>query len=105
MQFSFTVGVNEQHRVDFSFDQFIGNLEIRIDGQPVVKDFRMLSLRLTKRYEFSVGVNEKHHRDRDASTIPATEMRTIGVKTSSPREGLTRFIARAASAGYRPAEA
>ena len=61
MQFSFMVGVQEKHQVDFSFDQFIGNLEIRIDGQPVVKDFRMLSLRLTKRYEFSVGVNEKHH--------------------------------------------
>ena len=61
MQFSFMVGVQEKHQVDFSFDQFMGNLEIRIDGQPVVKDFRMLSLRLTKRYEFSVGVNEKHH--------------------------------------------
>ena len=61
MQFSFTVGINEQHRVDFSFDQFIGNLEIRVDGQPAVKDFRMLSLSLTKRYELTVGVNEKHH--------------------------------------------
>ena len=60
MQFSFMVGVQEKHQVDFSFDQFMGNLEIRVDGQPAVKDFRMLSLRLTKRYEFSVGVNEKH---------------------------------------------
>ena len=61
MQFSFTVGVNEKHQVDFSFDQFIGNVEIRVDGQPAVKDFRMLSLKLTKRYELTVGVNEKHH--------------------------------------------
>ena len=61
MQFSFMVGVSEKHRVDFSFDQFIGNLEIRVDGQPAVKDFRMLSLSLTKRYELTVGVNEKHH--------------------------------------------
>lgn len=60
MQFSFMVGVNEKHQVDFSFDQFIGNLEIRIDGQPAVKDFRMLSLSLTKRYEFTVGEHEKH---------------------------------------------
>ena len=37
MQFSFNVGVNEKHRVDFSFDQFIGNLEIRVDGQPGVE--------------------------------------------------------------------
>ena len=61
MQFSFLVGVNEKHQVDFSFDQFIGNLEIKVDGQPVVKDFRMLSLFLTKRYEFTVGGQEPHH--------------------------------------------
>jgi hypothetical protein len=61
MQFSFIVGVREQHQVDFSFDQFIGNLEIRVDGHPVVKDFRMFSLSLTKRYEFTVGQTEQHH--------------------------------------------
>jgi len=61
MQFSFTVGVNEQHRVDFSFDQFIGNLEIKVDGQTAVKDFRFASLKLTKRYDLVVGINEKHH--------------------------------------------
>lgn len=61
MQFSFIVGVTEKHQVDFSFDQFIGNLEIRVDGQPVIKDFRMFSLSLTKRYDFTVGAHEKHH--------------------------------------------
>ena len=61
MQFSFIVGINEKHQVDFSFDQVIGNVEIRVDGQPAVKDFRMLSLKLTKRYELTVGINEKHH--------------------------------------------
>ena len=60
MQFSFRVGIQEPHQVDFSFDQFIGNLEIRVDGQPMIKDFRMLSLRLTKRYEFTVGSQEQH---------------------------------------------
>ena len=60
MQFSFRVGTQEPHQVDFSFDQFAGNLEIRVDGQPLVKDFRMLSLRLTKRYEFTVGSREIH---------------------------------------------
>ena len=60
MKFSFLVGVHEQHQVDFSFDQFVGNLEIRVDGQALVKDFRMLSLRLTKRYEFTVGSRGLH---------------------------------------------
>jgi hypothetical protein len=61
MNFDFVVGKDEQHRIDFSFDQFIGNLEIKVDGQTVIKDFRMFSLKLTKRYELTVGVNEKHH--------------------------------------------
>ena len=61
MNFSFTVGNQEQHRIDFSFDQFIGNLEIKVDGQTVIKDFRMFSLKLTKRYELIVGIQEKHH--------------------------------------------
>lgn len=60
MQFSFMVGLNEKHRVDFSFDQFMGNLQILVDGQAAVKDFRMFSLSLTKRYEFSVGEQERH---------------------------------------------
>ena len=60
MQFSFLVGVQEQHQVDFSFDQFAGNLEIRVDGEPLIKDFRLLSLKLTKRYEFTVGGQEQH---------------------------------------------
>ncbi|HEY6046658.1 MAG TPA: hypothetical protein VIU65_08650, partial [Pyrinomonadaceae bacterium] len=61
MQFSFTVGVHELHRVDFTFDQVIGNLEIKVDGHTAIKDFRFASLKLTKRYELVVGVNEKHH--------------------------------------------
>jgi len=61
MQFTFTVGVNEPHQIDFSFDQVIGNLEIKVDGQTAIKDFRFASLKLTKRYELMVGVNEKHH--------------------------------------------
>jgi len=60
MKFSFMVGVGELHQVDFSFDQFVGNLEIRVDGEPLVKDFRLLSLKLTKRYEFTVGTQEQH---------------------------------------------
>ena len=61
MNFSFTVGNEELHRIDFSFDQFMGNVEIKVDGQTAVKDFRVFSLKLTKRYELTVGVNEKHH--------------------------------------------
>jgi hypothetical protein len=60
MQFSFLIGIQEPHRVDFSFDKFAGNLEIRVDGERLINDFRLLSLRLTKRYEFTVGKQELH---------------------------------------------
>jgi hypothetical protein len=39
----------------FSFDQFIGNLEIKVDGQTAISDFRFASLSLTKRYDFMRG--------------------------------------------------
>jgi hypothetical protein len=61
MQFSFMVGITEPHRVDFSFDQFWGRLEIKVDGVPVVDEVRTVSASLTKRYDFVVGVAEKHH--------------------------------------------
>ena len=60
MNFSFVVGVNKQHRIDFSFDQFVGHLEIKVDGQTVIKDFRIFSLKLTMRYELTVGTSEQH---------------------------------------------
>jgi len=60
MKFDFTVGIQEQHHVEFSFDQFSGDLKILVDGQAVVKDLRFMSLSLVKRYEFPVGEQEKH---------------------------------------------
>lgn len=61
MQFSFMVGITEPHRVDFSFDQFGGRLEIKVDGVHVVDEIRTVSASLAKRYDFVVGLAEKHH--------------------------------------------
>ena len=55
------VGVTEPHRVDFSFDQFTGRLEIKVDAIPIVDEVRTLSVSLTKRYDFVVGLAEQHH--------------------------------------------
>jgi Fas apoptotic inhibitory molecule (FAIM1) len=60
MQFEFKVGAQEPHQVQFSFDPFSGDLKILVDGQPVVRDLRMLSVSLVKRYEFNVGTQEPH---------------------------------------------
>jgi hypothetical protein len=60
MKFDFNVGTQEQHHVEFEFDQVVGNLKITVDGNSIVKDFRTVSLSLVKRYEFVVGVQEQH---------------------------------------------
>lgn len=59
MQFAFEVGQQERHQVSFSFDKVWGRLAITVDGQSVVKDLRVLSLSLIKRYEFTVGIDER----------------------------------------------
>ncbi|NBE92420.1 hypothetical protein FE391_03370 [Nonomuraea sp. KC401] len=64
MKLSFTVGEAEQHRVDFSFNQFWGNLSIAVDGVSVKRDLRLASLQLVKGCELTVG-----HRERHAATI------------------------------------
>ena len=60
MKFSFEVGTEERHTVEFDFNSMWGNLSIKVDGQSVVSDFRMLSLRLTTSYTFNVGERERH---------------------------------------------
>ncbi|MCA1557342.1 MAG: hypothetical protein LC731_02245 [Acidobacteria bacterium] len=60
MKFHFEVGEYEKHLVIVNYDQMIGNLRISVDGHDVVNELRMFSLSLVKKYEFFVGVNERH---------------------------------------------
>ena len=60
MDFTFSVGDSEKHRVDFHFNQFWGNLRIKIDNETVVKDFRTYEVSDSKKYEFPVGSRERH---------------------------------------------
>jgi len=60
MQLRFGVGVHERHVVDFSFDKFLGTLAILVDGVPVHKTIRFMSVSLVKSYPFAVGVQERH---------------------------------------------
>jgi hypothetical protein len=57
VKFSFDVG---EHDIDFSFNQFWGNLSIAVDGVPRKRDFRIASLQLVKRYELTVGETGRH---------------------------------------------
>lgn len=60
MHLEFEVGDLERHHVEFSFNKFWGNLAIRVDGAPVIRDLRTFSFSLTKTYRFTVGVEEAH---------------------------------------------
>jgi hypothetical protein len=60
MTFAFQVGDREKHAVSFHFNQLWGNLKISVDQKPLIKDFRIVSLKLIKSYEFSVGAEERH---------------------------------------------
>jgi hypothetical protein len=60
LEFKFAVGQREPHIVHFSFDQAWGFLTISVDDKPVIKDWRLISFSLSKRYRFTVGETEKH---------------------------------------------
>ncbi|MEU7923454.1 hypothetical protein ACGFIP_27815 [Micromonospora zamorensis] len=60
MKLNFDVGVHERHEVTFSFNKFWGGLSILVDGRPVHQELRVLSVDLVKRYEFTVGQDERH---------------------------------------------
>lgn len=60
VQLAFDVGVDERHHLTFSFDKVWGRLRIEVDGRPVHRELRVLSVNLVKRYEFTVGVHERH---------------------------------------------
>jgi hypothetical protein len=60
MQMRFEVGEKERHVVTFAFNKFWGNLSIKVDGVAIRKELRMMSVNLVKRWEFTVGEQERH---------------------------------------------
>jgi hypothetical protein len=60
LEFTFPVGESERHIVHFSFDQSWGFLTISVDGNPVIRDWRLISFSLTKQYRLTVGEKERH---------------------------------------------
>ncbi len=61
MKFSFEVGTSEKHQVEFYFNQMWGNLYISVDGQKIMKDFEIMDLEFTKKFNIIVGAVEKHY--------------------------------------------
>ncbi|HUA68717.1 MAG TPA: hypothetical protein VMA13_09230 [Candidatus Saccharimonadales bacterium] len=59
MKFSFEVGEVEKHRVEFSFNQLCGTLQIRVDEKPIYQTTRLLNEPLNEVFDFMVGNNER----------------------------------------------
>ena len=57
---TFDVGVDEKHRVRFSFNKVWGNLSITVDGVNIVRTIRIGSIHLVKHWDFEVGSQERH---------------------------------------------
>ena len=60
MELSFDVGSAERHYVVFRFNKFWGIVNIDVDHKPAVRDVRIFSISLTKKYYVSVGAAERH---------------------------------------------
>lgn len=60
MQFSFEVGSDEKHVVTLDYNQMVGLMSISVDGREVIREERMFSLSLVRKFEFDVGASERH---------------------------------------------
>ena len=60
LNFDFKVGEIEIHEVEFYFNQFWGNLYIKLDGNNIIKTVRLFSFHLSKSYKFDVGEKERY---------------------------------------------
>ncbi|MBE1537395.1 hypothetical protein [Actinomadura algeriensis] len=59
-QFWFDVGQYERHRVEFFFDRMWGRVKIKVDGREVVTKRILFGFRMTERFRFTVGHQERH---------------------------------------------
>lgn len=59
-ELGFDVGSTEKHRVVFRFNKFWGTVNLDVDDDSVLRDIRIFSISLTKKYIVSVGTAERH---------------------------------------------
>lgn len=60
LDFSFSVGNKEIHKVEFYFNQFMGKTNVWVDEKLIIEDKRPISNHLAKVYDFNLGADEIH---------------------------------------------
>ena len=78
MEFEFTVGAADRHKVRFHYSRLTNTVRIDVDGNLVKKDVYWLWIPATRRYDFEVGEAEQHE------VVIETSMPRIGAKFSNP---------------------
>lgn len=58
MKFSIEVGEHERHRIEYHFNQLLGRLIIRVNGQPVKESLRLFNEPVVEVHVFTVGDTE-----------------------------------------------
>ena len=59
MRFTFEIGGQEKHLVEYHFNQFIGRLVLKVDEQPIKTFFRLVNEPIHEVFEFAVGQFER----------------------------------------------
>jgi hypothetical protein len=55
MKFALQVGETEKHLVEFSYQQLVGSLLIKVDKQPIRRSVRLINEPLHEVFQFAVG--------------------------------------------------
>ena len=60
MKFTIEIGDNEKHRIEYNFNQLIGQLVVKVDERPVRKSLRLVNEPILEIHVFEVGGQEKY---------------------------------------------
>jgi len=73
VEFSFEVGDHEKHTVAFQWREGAGEARMAVDGVEVLRERHAFGIKLTRRYEVTVGQDEAHR-----VTVEKTKSRLWG---------------------------
>ena len=59
MKFSFDLGQVEKHRLEYSFNQLLGRLDIKVNSQPICHSVRLFNEPVLEVFDFHVGHFER----------------------------------------------
>jgi len=59
VKFSIEVGESEKHRLEYSFNQLLGSLVIKVNGEPIKQELRLINEPVLEVHIVVVGKTEK----------------------------------------------